>query len=79
MAVSDQSVDERLRQLDKVLTDTLHIAVVKFLALNNRLFTIGICWPGGRPVLCQYDLEEDRTGSDKSHFTCCVSECDDEV
>ena len=79
MAGSGQSVDERLRPLDKMLTDTMHIAVVKFVALNNRLFTIGICWPGGHPVPRQHVHENDRTGSDKSYFGRCVPECDDEV
>ena len=79
MAGSDQSVDERHRQLDKMLADTMHIAFVKFVALNNRLFGVGVCWSQGRPVPCQQDQENDRTGSDKSLFSRCVLECDDEV
>jgi hypothetical protein len=79
MTDSRQRVDERLRQLDRMLTNTMHIAVVKFVSLNNWLFAVGNCWPGGRPMPRQHVHENDRTGSDKLHFSRCVSECDDEV
>ena len=44
MADSREEEDERLWRLDAILADTMHEAVVKLAALNNRFFVLSVCF-----------------------------------
>ena len=56
MTGSEQSEDELVWQLDAILEDTMHEAVVKFAALNNRLFVMSIDWSDSPPDSSQHNI-----------------------